>query len=336
MTQSEEHQVAKKEQPSINSRSSFCFNCGYDLTGLPLPRPCPECGQLCDPDQDVRNARACFANNRNPFFLLRRLSKVPIGLHYALHDSQSCRIARRREFYWLYLPSLITFLLVLTGIFISVEYEVKIWNYQKGDTDRKVLREVTEIENDRLFGFNLHIFRGGFFYKNPPNWVEVVERTKQGVQFGLPEYFEVLYILLGIIPLIIVLFGYGLADIAILCFSKRVVQKYGLSEMITASHTAFTLMAPLIGLSLWGWVVLAFLNIPIQNLSTVDNIVIILCIAPLSWILFSLFGTSMLIKNDRAHCIYKHRLLSWLMINALLIIPPTFITWLLLIFVDTL
>lgn len=81
-------------EPSAVPRP-FCFHCGYDLSGLTLPRPCPECGRLRQPGIDEADARRWFATRVAAWQFFVRPGKTPVGLLYTLSDDAPSRIARR-------------------------------------------------------------------------------------------------------------------------------------------------------------------------------------------------------------------------------------------------
>ena len=101
----------------------FCFDCGYDLHGLELPRACPECGCVADPAGDVRRVRSWFAGRPAAIGWILRPGRIPPGSWYALFDRGSLQLARKREWLWLWMPALLAAVTVAMGCLITVEYD---------------------------------------------------------------------------------------------------------------------------------------------------------------------------------------------------------------------
>ncbi len=102
----------------------FCFQCGYDLSRLQLPRPCPECGTIRDPQKDAAAARAWYAGKWAWFDWLFREKEVPLGVHYQLADDSSYDLARRRIYLWIYAPIVAVILLIFGTSCIRANFKV--------------------------------------------------------------------------------------------------------------------------------------------------------------------------------------------------------------------
>lgn len=92
---------------------AFCFSCGYDLTGLDLPRACPECGRLADPAAQTEAARQWFARGAAWRWWV---GKAPPGVLYVLHDPDSLRRAHLRQWRWLWLPMIVIPIIVVVRL----------------------------------------------------------------------------------------------------------------------------------------------------------------------------------------------------------------------------
>lgn len=42
-------------------------------------------------------------------------------------------------------------MIALIGVFVTVEYDVKVWYYDQTDADRTALRSISRAETDRLY-----------------------------------------------------------------------------------------------------------------------------------------------------------------------------------------
>ena len=178
----------------------FCFECGYDLSCLDLPRPCPECGRLADPTAQAAEAREWFARPSSTLKWLVRPSTIPSGSWHVLYDPTSAGLARVRVACWLWLSTVLAVVTVGVGRFPTAEYDVKVWCYVGADAERTPLRVVTERETDRLFALNLHLLRGGLFLTKPASWVQVVECKRSSVGVSVPEDMEPMFLFGGCDP----------------------------------------------------------------------------------------------------------------------------------------
>lgn len=234
----------------------FCFSCGYDLTGLSLPRPCPECGQLADPERQTEEARRWFASRRSWLWLFTRASKIPPAVLYALDDPTSVHLARRRMFIGIILPALLCTFIVFVGSTIGVKKRYKEWYYDPNDPDRTPRRVSIDTEVDRLYSFNLHFDLFGF--RPPPSWVKESELLP-GQSFTLnwpSRYFlidPVTLIHFGP-PWVILLFGYLPCRFILLGLGKRASP--GKTGPRTSTSLKSGLVLPCAGLAVqnWSWV----------------------------------------------------------------------------------
>jgi hypothetical protein len=132
-------QPTKPEPPSWTN--AWCMQCGYNLRGLDLPRPCPECGRVADPASE-REAVREFVAGWNPWFWWVMPSrKIPAGILYLLDDPDSRRIAASRAFLCWWLPAVLGTLLVLIGQQIVVERTMARHYYRTDDPAKKIVSE---------------------------------------------------------------------------------------------------------------------------------------------------------------------------------------------------
>lgn len=134
------------------SSDLFCLSCGYNLTGLDLPRACPECGNLSDPFPDLQRAREWFCGREAWCWSLRSSSQLPTGIPYALIDERTAEFAVRRIVLGLWVLSILNIIFVLAASCVAIEKHVYLQYYLAGGPVRT--EELTEFDN--LFHLNLH------------------------------------------------------------------------------------------------------------------------------------------------------------------------------------
>lgn len=99
-----------------------CVNCGYDLRGLPLPRACPECGEVSDPAREREQAIAWFLNLRSWLYY-----GAPRCAAAHLHDPRVSRAACLRLGLVLTLPWLALFVPVLAASALIFDVSCQRW-----------------------------------------------------------------------------------------------------------------------------------------------------------------------------------------------------------------
>lgn len=181
-----------------------------------------------------------------------------MGLWFALSDDESARRAGRMSCVWIWLPVFLIAAITIAGINITVDYDVKISYHVAGDPQRRTVREVKEKETDRVFGFNLHFFRGGLFFVRPNNWVETVSRRATNWNVSISEELEPFFVFLVGSPLLAALCGIVIPRALIGLRERRVLRFRKLDASKTARNTV-SLMASCTGPAYWLWFVTVFL-----------------------------------------------------------------------------
>lgn len=314
-----------------SSDNPFCFNCGYDLSGLELPRPCPECGRLADPERHAAEARAWFARSSANSIWLVRPHALPFGVLYVLLDNASTRLARRLAVRWLWLPAALTVVTVGLGCFVTVEYDVKTWHYVRSDPQRRPVREVSDSETDRLFDFNLHLFRGGFFFTKPVSWIEVVERRRTGIAVSVPDSVELMFVFWGCCPLLVVVFGYWPTKKLVVARVLYRTRKRNQRSLPRAAETAWALIAVPLGLAVWVWFVAAIAHgiceLFVPNRWDWSMAEVLLWAEVGWWVLVCLVGYGVLARQDRSRIVSGSRIGLWVAVIIVSLGGPAVVGW---------
>lgn len=228
------------------------------------------------------------------------------------YTSESNRVSRRRSFLLLWLPSILVAMFVLTGACISIQYDVKVWYYEKSDPQRTPVRTVYPNETDQLFTLNLHLFRDGLFFKQPDNWSRVDERTPKHTSFSWPPEIDFITIICGASPLIFLLMGYLLCRFMVFRFSRRAAVRMNHPEIASSTKHAVTLVALPAGAALWSWLCFIVL-VGLYQAGGSDNPLpewphaVPFFLAVGLWLYSGLVGWPLLIAADSAHKIFPAR-----------------------------
>ncbi|NOS99795.1 MAG: hypothetical protein HOP29_04120 [Phycisphaerales bacterium] len=321
---------------SVSRGRPFCFACGYDLSGLTLPRPCPECGRLRQPGIDETDVRSWFATRVAAWQFFVRPRKAPAGLLYCLSDDASTRIARRREWRWLYLPALLSFLSVALGCFVTVDYVTTTRFYERTDPSRKVLRVQTNKETDHVFDHNLHLFRHGFFVGPPATWKWDVERERLTMGLGVPEFFSPFTFFCGCMPILVTLLGYLPTKRTAQVAARRPAWQPELPDFRRSVRTAWTLTAVPLGLASWAWFgavwILAAAQtaiVPIPEEIVLPWFVMSAIVVTVGWwAMASAIGPIRVVCSDRGRALFYHRTAAIVSLAIMGIGTPLTFVWL--------
>ncbi len=294
------------------SDSPFCYECGYDLSGLELPHRCPECGLLADPPRQSQAVNGWYAGWQSWLWCVTRPSRTPRGLSYVPYTPESMGSSRRRLLLLLWLPSLLAFLIVLIGACYSVQYDVKVWYYEKSDPQRTPVRTVYPNETDHFYNLNLHLFRDGLFFKQPANWRRVDERTPKHTSFSWPPDIDFMTIIFGSSPLIFLLTGYMLCRFIVSRFARRAAVRINRPEIASSTKHAVALVAFPAGAALWSWLSFIVVIGIYQAGGSDDSLwewlgIVLFCLAAGLWMYSGLVGWALLIAADAARKIFPAR-----------------------------
>lgn len=322
------------DRPIISASAPFCPACGYDLTGLDMPRACPECGRLADPARDSDAAQRWFTESRSELEWLVRPSTVPAALYYASSGPSLIPAARRRQFRWLWLPAILTAFAVVAGTCIVVEYDVKTWHYNTADPERTPVQVSETIERDRLYSFS-GFYRGGDARLVLPTGealIEYKERSRVRAVLDLPDSFHQLSfnIMWLVIPWLGLLCGYLPARLIVRWHGRRFAKTYGQTSAAHPGMVCSSLMAAPLGVSIWAWlgVTIAF-GVRTACLEDAGEpgsldcwlewpLGVVFCL----WCLVGGIGWPILVTRDGARRLFPHRTLTCILLVAITICVP--------------
>ncbi|MCH8251101.1 MAG: hypothetical protein IID36_01470 [Planctomycetes bacterium] len=217
------------------------------------------------------------------------------------------------------------------GCFVTVDYDVKTWHYVRSDPQRRPVREVSESETDRLFDFNLHLFRGGFFFTKPVSWIEVVERRRTGIGVSVPDSIELMFVFWGCCPLLVVVFGYWPTKKLVLARVLYRTRKRNQRSLPRAAETAWGLMAVPLGMAVWAWFAAlmgyGFCELLAPNNRCVFTIAVLLGTAEIWWVLVCLIGYGVLARQDRSRVVFGSRIALWAVVVIVSLGGPAVVGW---------
>ncbi len=259
---------------------------------------------------------------------LIRPRSIPVEFWYVLSDAASAKRARRRVACWLWLPAILAAVTVGVAHFVTVDFDARVWYYEQSDPQKRPLRDVMETDNtDRLFAFNLHLFRGGFFFSKPASWVEVVEPKRRSLGFSVPAGIEPLPFFWGCVPLGAVVFGYLPPRLLFLARERHRASGRERHNVDRAAGTAWIVMSAPLGIALWIWLLAILACVPWQLGGSEEwyfSVIAGLTMAATAWwALASLVGYGILARKDHARLIVTNRLGFWMVCVVLSLGGPT-------------
>lgn len=302
----------------------FCFSCGYDLRGLALPRACPECGRLADFERQAQAARRWFAGGKAWFWWLHPRSKHPPGLFYVLHDRSSRRIARRRVFLMLWLPAILSSLVVIAGTTLIC------WT------------TVQEPHMSMKFGMRPYHGLIPFCQLWNPRPVTASSATvKHEVRFDWPKlsrYKLSTFFFLGcylVVPWLALLCGYLPCRLLIGARVRRAVSGDRPDELKRSVRSVVSLLALWMGMALWLWfawlVVVGVSELTHPPYSYPWGVVLVLrlllLLSAAVWIAAGMVGWSRLVALDVGRVVFRSRVLISVLLVGIGVGGPLAVGW---------
>ena len=157
----------------------ICAECGYDLHGLELPRACPECGRVADPQRDHEAALEWYGSWRGLFF-----RRPPPMVTRHLSDPRCRAVAVRRVWRLGVLPWVASTVAVLGLLSIVVERDLEIWWETPSEPGRR-FSAYTDTERDRPL--QLPIKLRGLSWFPPANSTQHTKLRAARLRWAWPE-----------------------------------------------------------------------------------------------------------------------------------------------------
>lgn len=317
----------------------FCFYCGYNLTGLGLPRPCPECGRSADPTRQADKARAWFASWRAWLGSLSRSSRLPAGLLYVLYDDRSRRVARRRLFIALVMPALLSLVTVLAGASFVVHRNYKIYYMAPDDPHQTQRRVRQDSADDRPFNFDLHLFLGFSAWDlvlpaPPPTWDRFEEITSSETRFAPPPVLDDWAATAAFAPLLILACGYGSCRLLLRVTTKGFGESEEKRRLRRSLKAATSIPVVLCGLGSWLWLV-AVVTIAVEGFGKLpamvgDVYMLLPLLAVAIWLIAAAVGSWTYIRLDRGGIVFVPWSWFWIACVGLAVAEPLVVWYLLM------